>query len=138
MKRKISLLCFCLCVGFIFYNSSLPAIESSNISEGLTYKIYEFLNLNIDFELFHVFVRKLAHFTEYFGLGLFAYYAFDFKLAFILCCLVACCDETLQLFVEGRSGQVSDVLLDSIGSSCSIVLLKMKEKLYVRFNKKEL
>lgn len=138
MKRKISCLCFCLCVGFIFYNSSLPAVESSNVSEGITYKIYEFLNLNIDFHTFHVFIRKLAHFTEYFGLGIFAYYAFDFKLTLILCFIVACFDETIQLFVTGRSGQISDVFLDSMGSTCCILLLKIKEKLYDRFNKKEL
>ena len=69
MKRKISCICFCLCVAFIFYNSSLPAIESSEVSEGLTYKIYEFLNLDIEFITFHIFIRKLAHFIEYFGLG---------------------------------------------------------------------
>ena len=122
MKRKISCICFCLCVAFIFYNSSLPAIESSEVSEGLTYKIYEFLNLDIEFYYFHIFIRKLAHFIEYFGLGLFAFYAFDTKLSFILCILVACFDETLQLFVVGRSGQISDVLLDSLGSSSCILL----------------
>ena len=123
MKRKISCLCFFLCVCFIFYNSSLPAIESSEVSEGLTYKLYELLNLNLDFHTFHVFIRKLAHFTEYFGLGLFAFYAFkDYKIALILCVLVACFDETIQLFVVGRSGQISDVLLDSFGSSSCILL----------------
>ena len=54
----------------------LPAIESSNISGGLSYKVYEFLNLNLDFELFHTFIRKCAHFIEYAILGVFAGFAF--------------------------------------------------------------
>ena len=35
--------------------------------------------------------------------------------AFLFCVLVASTDETIQLFVSGRSGQVSDVALDCVG-----------------------
>ena len=121
IRNKVSFILFILCICFIFYNSSLPAIESSEVSEGLTYKLYELLNLKLDFLTFHIFIRKLAHFTEYFGLGLFAFYAFkDYKISLLLSVLVACCDEILQLFVVGRSGQISDVLLDSLGVFVSI------------------
>ena len=125
IRNKFSFILFICCICFIFYNSSLPAIESSELSEGLTYKLYELLNLNIDLQSFHVFIRKLAHFIEYFGLGLFAYYAFkSHKVALFLCVLVACFDETIQLFTFGRSGQISDVLLDSFGSIISIFINK--------------
>ncbi len=124
MKNKVCFILFVLWALFIFSNSMLPAIESSDISGGISYQIYELLNLNIDFELFHTFIRKCAHFIEYAILGVFAGFAFKkeyfIKIA-LLCILVASCDETIQLFVEGRSGQVSDVLLDSIGSLTGII-----------------
>ena len=34
----------------------------------------------------------------------------------------AFCDETIQLFVDGRSGQVDDVWLDLCGVVCGLVL----------------
>ena len=128
MKNKGWFILFALWSLFIFSNSLLPATESSNISGGLSYTVYEFLNLNLDFELFHTFIRKCAHFTEYAILGLFAGFAFKkeyFIKIVLLCVLVASCDETIQLFVEGRSGQVSDVLIDSIGSLTGILLRRM-------------
>lgn len=128
MKNKVWLTLFVLWALFIFSNSMLPAIESSNISGGLSYKIYELLNINIDFELFHTFIRKCAHFIEYAILGVFAGFAFKkeyFIKIVLLCILVASCDETIQLFVEGRSGQISDVLLDSIGSLTGILFRRM-------------
>lgn len=123
MKNKVWFLIFCLWALFIFSNSLLPAQESSDISSGLSYKIYELLNLNIDFELFHVFIRKTAHFVEYAILGVFASLSFKkeyFLRILLLCVFVASIDECIQLFVDGRSGQISDVLLDSIGSFTGI------------------
>lgn len=44
--------------------------------------------------------------------------------AALLCCvLVASCDETIQLFVGGRAGQVADVLLDSTGAAAGIAVM---------------
>lgn len=133
MKNKKIFLLFCLWACFIFSNSLTPAIESDHISNGITYQIYTFLNLNIDFDIFHVFIRKLAHFIEYAGLGFFAGFSFDKekrKTAILLCILVACCDETIQLFVEGRSGQISDVLLDSFGSLVGVYFTYFSRKLF--------
>lgn len=128
MKNKLWFVFFILWTLFIFSNSMLPAIESSDISSGLSYKIYYLLNLTVDFELFHTFIRKCAHFIEYAILGIFAGLSFKkeyFIKIVLLCVLVASCDETIQLFVEGRSGQVSDVLLDSIGSFTGILFRRM-------------
>ncbi len=74
-------------------------------------------------------VRKLAHFGEYFLLGTLLYFTVrSFKgpmplppaLAGLL---VAACDEAIQLGVPGRSGQITDVLLDECGVLCACVLL---------------
>ena len=46
------------------------------------------------------------------------------------CLLVASVDETIQLFVSGRSGQVSDVVLDFVGALCGITLLLIIIKVF--------
>ena len=49
----------------------------------------------------------------------------------ILCVLVASLDETIQLFVSGRSGQISDVLLDCTGALLGMGLIK---SIYLHFS----
>ena len=46
-------------------------------------------------------------------------------IAFLFCVLVASMDETIQLFVSGRSGQMSDVMLDSVGALVGITSMKV-------------
>lgn len=76
-------------------------------------------------------VRKTAHFTEYAVLGVLVAHAFDpertaehMRLAAICLALVLVpsIDETIQLFVAGRSGQVTDVLLDCCGAATGVLL----------------
>lgn len=73
-------------------------------------------------ELLETLIRKGAHFAEYFILGvLVALTIRETKCTkkvlapWILGTLVACADETIQLFSNGRSGQLTDVMLDSAG-----------------------
>lgn len=69
-------------------------------------------------------VRKTAHFAEYALLGLLAalllrsYGLRQWWLPWLLVSLYAVTDEVHQLFLPGRSGQLSDVLLDSVGAIC--------------------
>ena len=79
-------------------------------------------------DVVHTVVRKIAHFTEYALLGVF--FAVDVwlwkgrlgKLRHILLIAWLCgtayamSDEFHQLFVEGRSGELLDVLIDSSGT----------------------
>ena len=71
----------------------------------------------------NVIIRKWAHFGIYMSLGI-AYmgvftYAFNFYKAFIITLYVgaffAFTDEVHQLFVDGRSGQISDFGIDVLG-----------------------
>lgn len=123
MKSKKIFILFCIWICFIWANSLLPATQSSELSGGLTYQLYHFLHLPIDFELFHTFIRKCAHFCEYAVLGGLALLSFGYrKRGLGISILVACLDETLQLFIEGRSGQISDVLIDSTGIICGFFI----------------
>lgn len=85
-----------------------------------------------------VIVRKTAHFTEYFILGILIYFTFKMYsiskvplYAILFCFLYACSDELHQLFSDGRSANILDVLIDTSGSILSIGLcfgIKRKSK----------
>jgi VanZ family protein len=48
--------------------------------------------------------------------------------SFILCFLYACSDEIHQLYVPGRSGNIKDVFVDSIGISLVLVVYYFKKR----------
>ena len=76
-------------------------------------------------------VRKSAHFTEYGILGIllaleFANYVKGWFRRFVepvaSAMVAAVIDETIQLFVPGRSGQVSDIWIDTAGAALGILI----------------
>ena len=81
-------------------------------------------------ELFHLILRKCAHFTEFMFLGVLSSIALKYMqigyksiIGLGYCVLIASLDETLQLFVSGRAGRVQDVLIDSAGALAGIVVV---------------
>lgn len=126
---------------FIFRLSSQPAFESNDLSLGITERILKFLGTLIRFDidkLNHI-VRKGAHFSAYLILAVLIYnYVSQRKitgwksvvLVIFLCVLYAISDEVHQLFVEGRSGQLSDVLIDSIGAVTGMGVYKLLKRLF--------
>lgn len=75
-------------------------------------------------------VRKTAHFTLYFVLGIIVYLLFTSygvkKIVFysiIFCFLYACGDEIHQLFLDGRTAKILDVCIDTCGSSLAVICL---------------
>ena len=84
-------------------------------------------------------VRKLAHFTEYAGLGILLFLCAHFSASEIFLCrrhtklqgrsyyfllpLVPCIDECIQRFSPGRSASPLDVLLDMAGAVFSVFLM---------------
>ena len=140
MKRKIlpwSLII--VWMGLIFFFSHQPATESSELSSGITEAIVDVINVIVpDNDLMsskqsiNLIIRKGAHFGVYLVLGLLVSNGLIysniskskvFYLALLICVLYAISDEFHQLYVPGRSGQVSDVLLDSTGSLSGILLM---------------
>ena len=140
-------------ISVIFSFSLQPADVSSEMSSGLGKMLLEtfapeFLdeleNMSGDqLGLLHHLLRKCAHFTEYFVLGVLVMLTllqmFFKKKAAIgtgASMLVASVDETIQRFVPGRSGQVTDVLLDTIGAGVGIaVAYFMVRWLYLKLRK---
>lgn len=89
-------------------------------------------------------VRKAAHMTEFASLGvLLCAFAFTFRLtfksfflSFLFGVFYAVSDEIHQLFVEGRSGQLSDVCFDAVGLAAGMVLFAVTVKIFCRIKKK--
>lgn len=146
---KVVKICFLvLWMALIFSFSNQKDIDSSKISDGFidrtVVKIYKVFNENITkekeseiIEKYTYPIRKLAHYTLYFVLGILSFlvvkdYSINKKLiiySLLICFLYACSDEFHQLFVIGRSASIKDVIIDTFGSFCSI-------SIFYIFNKK--
>ena len=48
--------------------------------------------------------------------------------------LIACLDEFIQLFSPGRSSQISDILIDTVGVVIGILVVKLVH--YIRYKTK--
>ena len=86
----------------------------------------------------------MAHFTEYSVLGFltsFTVYSFFKKptggifIKLFVTLFTAVIDETIQLNVPGRSGQVTDVLLDFSGAVTGIIVSTLLILIYLLYKK---
>ena len=75
-------------------------------------------------------IRKLAHLTLYFILGILAYFTFQsysvshpLIYGICFCFLYACSDEIHQIFSSGRGPKILDVLIDTSGALLSNLIL---------------
>ena len=111
---------------FIFHHSMMVAEASNELSYGVTYKLMNFLQrfgIYTDFYVFHHYVRKLAHFAEFAGLGFLVGLAMQicplFKSRFLnfalFLFLIPISDEFIQQFYDGRSTELGDILIDGAG-----------------------
>ncbi len=119
-----------LWIGFIWGHSLVPAVNSSQES-GAVLAVLEgvFRRLGLPGVLNDHLVRKAAHFTEYLILGVLgtsALWGWAGRRGLILLptvsLLVPLMDETIQLFVPGRSGEIADVWLDILGFGVGVCL----------------
>lgn len=132
IKNKISLLLVTLWMIFIFVMSSFDATSSSNQSNFIVDIITSIINIK-DIGLLSLIIRKLAHFIEYFILGILVInfitrYDKKIIIAILLCIIYATSDEIHQIFVPGRSCQIIDIMIDSLGSIMGIYLYKLITK----------
>ena len=139
IKRYIFWALFIIWMGIIFMFSSQPSAESLESSSFLAeffIKIFypEFATSSKDTQMLMIescqnIVRKGAHITEYailgfLGLGacLSTFKRKNFWISLGICVLYAASDEIHQLFVPGRAGRISDVLIDSVGALIGIII----------------
>ncbi|MBQ8081668.1 MAG: VanZ family protein [Clostridia bacterium] len=123
----------------IFLMSAADGERSAGMSGKLTelavqklYPGYEGLNTAAQegaFDLMHHLLRKAAHFIEYAILGaLYCLFLHTFPVkrarlyAWLLGTAYAATDEVHQLFVLSRGASPADVMLDSLGVACGVLL----------------
>ncbi len=126
------LLWIILIFGFSQDSGDVSSVKSDGIANVIINIVSDITGKNLDIDICTFIIRKIAHFTEYMILGLLVinvikdYKIIDTKvliISILLCFIYACSDEIHQLFVAGRSGNVLDVIIDTIGSICGILLL---------------
>ena len=153
--KKRTLLMGLICILWllvIFLFSAMNAKESSNLTEFvldivsyLRNKLFFidelFLKLTQNHSIFYI-VRKMAHLFVFCMLEIISFillrtFGFSFFKSALYSILIvigyACTDEFHQLFVSGRSGQLSDVFIDTIGGSIGlsiILLISMTSKIF--------
>ena len=152
MKKRALLIIFLvasiLWALFIFSNSLQTGESSGEMSGSVTEAINKLLGaISPSLEVTHRFVRKAAHFCEFGVLSTlvsFTLYFFFAKsdkrelwclLAIPISALVAACDETIQLFVDGRGGSAVDVLIDTSGA-CTAALIFLVITLIMKLHNK--
>lgn len=142
MKKKLLFWIFVILsaawLAFIISRSLKPAADSDMESGRLLAFVQKLLPL-----MTMKLIRKIAHFTEFAVLGTLLCGAMlnywgkhNWLTVFLIALLSALADETVQLFVEGRSGQVSDVWIDFSGAFfatalvalCAFIRRKRREK----------
>ncbi len=144
--RNLWIVAVCLWLFVIWGNSLQPADQSnakSLYALALLEKMLGWLDLN--FIVTNNLIRKLGHFVEFMVLGTLLFKTISvcspsirlkkryFWFGFLLL-LAASIDEGIQLFVEGRSSQVTDILLDVTSGFLATVLFFLLPK---RFSHKK-
>ena len=129
----------------IFTFSSQEGDQSSRLSYEVGVKVLTYANETLDkgwsekridqlSRKGQFYIRKTAHFTEYFLLAvsvafpLYVYGVRGLLLVFsagIFCVGYACLDEYHQSFVAGRSPGKRDVLIDSVGIFFGIIVTRI-------------
>lgn len=146
IKRIITTIISVLIIGFIFWQSMKPATESST-SSGRVVAFFNniFSSLGMGAPFTQGFIRTCAHFTEFGMLGsslcfMFNAYTDKSKVSFILALissvLIAVCDECIQIFSDGRTFQIIDILIDTAGAFLFSVLTLLLMLLIKRKNRK--
>ena len=140
MKSKTKIITIILIIWWmtlVFYLSNQISDESSKLSGGITRAILNFFNLlegkTLEQQLaIETIIRKLAHFSIY-ALGgiLILLHVNLYKIktnkkviiSWLIGTAYAMTDEIHQLFISGRSGEIRDVCIDSLGVITGITIL---------------
>ena len=137
-KAVIAWLAVLIWMGVIFYFSHQPGDVSGETSGRIVEMISGAVTTVLPFveipgEGLHFAIRKGAHFFIYSILGLLSFIAFVVSgakgrnavfYAWLLATVYAGIDEYHQTFIPGRSGEVTDVLIDSAGAIIGILVAK--------------
>ena len=135
MKKIIKIILVLVWMAVIFFFSNQKAVDSTKLSNRLIKNtIVKILNIKDENKIDQLVkpVRKSAHFTIYLILGLLVLNCFDkikkqtIIYSILICILYSISDEIHQFFIDGRSCEILDVLIDTTGSFIGILIKKSK------------
>lgn len=117
-------------MALVFAGSAQPATESAGLSDAIAAAVLGLVP-GVDPEVLSLVIRKAAHFVEYAVLGGLTAWAWRAWPAtgrrmagpWLVTLAYAATDEAHQLWVPGRSGQFTDVLLDAAGAAAGVLLV---------------
>ena len=128
MKKIIKLLFIIIWLLVIFLFSNQDGSTSTSLTNGILEKYLFF----VDSDIFFMIIRKMAHITEYFILGILVLnFINEFKvdkkiiISILICFILASFDEFHQLLIPDRTGRLLDVFIDMIGASLGILILSL-------------
>lgn len=129
-KKIINILLVIIWMIIIFSFSNQPATESSKLSNSVIRNTISKIIKNDSDEVLEKYtrpVRKLAHFSIYLVLGFLVLNCFKISkrniiYSVLICFLYSISDEIHQMFIDGRSSEIFDVLIDTIGSSFGVFI----------------
>lgn len=157
IKKIIILGLFLVLSSLIYFFSSQNGNASIGISDAFTETVIDKYS-NISKETFtpkdkkklivksRFMVRKMAHFSLYLVLGILVYsfikcykVKYPLLISITFCFLFACSDEVHQLFTPARTARFYDVLIDTTGCLCGMLLVKLfiKIKHVIQNSRKE-
>lgn len=149
MKRILAYICiFTLTLGWmalIYGFSAQNAAESGGLSaliaEPVTQAIMKLRDLpEAEYDALYMqvdsIIRVMAHFTEYAILGILMtvlcrmLHWRGLWIPWVICTVFAATDEWHQSYSPGRAAEVKDVVIDSAGVVCGIILLWLLRKVW--------
>lgn len=147
MNKVVKIILVVIWMTVIFCFSNQKAEDSSKLSDGVIIKVAKiFVRDDITqtkkeklIEKYTFVIRKMAHFTVYLILGILVINmisSFNLKnlitISILICFAYALSDEFHQLFVDGRSCELRDVLIDTIGSFIGIFIYNVFKKRLIK------
>ena len=133
-KLWLCIALLCLNLAFIWGNSLLPGEISGAFSDWVKTLVAPLFGMDESSPAGGGLLRKLAHFTEFLTLGLCLRWLWGMiipRLSKQLLCslgaafVVACIDETIQIFVPDRGPGIKDVMIDTAGAVLGIIILTL-------------
>lgn len=135
--RLCSVLLVCTLI-FIWGNSLLPGDISGELSDGVQEILEKLFGPSPEDTPSGIPLRKLAHFGEYAVLGGLLFWYLGMmgrrkRMAICVGAIVACMDETIQIFVPGRGPGIRDVCIDCGGVAAGMIFTFLG---YIYFQRK--
>ncbi|MCM1262354.1 MAG: VanZ family protein [Butyrivibrio sp.] len=136
MERKrlyagvLAVMWMCMIFAFSAQESEESGEVSGALSQQIVSSVDKFFHINLDdeellriAEAIETPLRKAAHMAEYAVLSVLIYiWIGKWQAAVAFAALYAVSDEVHQLFVPGRAGRFSDVIIDSMGALLGVFI----------------